>query len=180
MDERVYALFGIAAFLVAYISIGVAIALSPWFSWQRNALSDLGHSTRSGVAPVFNLGLLLAGSLLTVYAATAFRKHARYTSLSVAVSAFLLQSVATFDEVYGFLHFAVSVLFFTSLGVTSILYAVERKSLLALIAFTIGIGSWILYGLGIYRAGIAVPETISSLAIVALLASSAIKIYIGK
>ncbi|RLG96940.1 hypothetical protein DRO29_03875 [Candidatus Bathyarchaeota archaeon] len=180
MEERVYALLGIAAFLVAYTSIGVSIILSPWFSWQENALSDLGHSTRSRVAPIFNLGLLAAGALFTIYAVTAFRRYAKYTSVSALISAFTLQSVATFDEVYGFLHFVVSVLLFASLGVTSILYAVERKSLLALIAFAVGLGSWILYWLGTYHAGIAVPETLSSLAVAVLIVSSAVKIYLKR
>lgn len=177
MDEKNYALLGIVAPLVAYISIGVSIALSPWFSWQRNALSDLGHSVRSEVAPIFNLGLFLAGFLAIAYVVTALRRHAKYTSVCVVVSAFFLQLISMFDEVYGFIHTVVSVLFFMFIGIASIVYAIERKSYLAVIAFIIGLSSWLLYGLKIYSAGIAVPEIISSVAIVSLLVSSALRIF---
>lgn len=180
MEERIYALFAVVGPLVAYISIGVSIALSPWFSWEVNALSDLGHSVKSKVAPIFNLGISMASFLVIIYAVTSFRKHAKYTSICLAASAFLLQLVATFDEVYGFLHFAVSVLFFISLGITSIVYAIERKSFLAVIALVIGLSSWILYEMKVYSVGVAVPEAISTLAVASFLVYSAIKIYLSK
>ena len=180
MNKRVYALFGVVGPLVAYISIALSIVLSPWFSWQKNALSDLGHSIRSEVAPIYNIGLLLAGFIVIVYAVTTFRNHANYTSISLVVSALLLQLVATFDEVYSRLHGVVSVLFFISIGITSAVYAIERRSSLGLIAFIIGLSSWILYEMKIYHAGIAVPEIISSVAVTLLLVSSAIKIYLSK
>ncbi len=180
MKERTSALFGVVGPIVAYLSIGVSIAFSPWFSWEVNALSDLGHSVKSEVAPIFNLGLLLSGFLVTVYALIAFRKHAKYTSICLVASALSLQLIATFDEVYGFLHFAVSVLFFVSIGITSIMYAIERKSSLAVISFIIVLGSWALYEMKIYRAGVAVPEIISTLAVASFLIYSALKIYLSK
>ena len=180
MNKRIYILLGVVGPILAYVSIAASIAFSPWFSWYSNALSDLGHSVKSEAAPIFNLGLLTTGFLMLVYTVAAFRKHAKYTSICLVFSAFLLQLIATFDEVYGSLHFVVSVLFFISIGITSIVYAVERKSLFALIAFIIGLVSWILYGMKIYSAGIAVPETISSLAVASLLVSSALKIYFSK
>ena len=88
----------------------------------------------------------------------------------------MLQLVATFNEVYGFIHFAVSVLFFVLIGVSSIVYAIERKSYLASSMFIINFGSWILYGMRIYQTGIAVPETISSVAVVFWIIASAVKI----
>ncbi len=180
MKERVYALFGVVGPLVAYVFIGASILLSPWFSWERNALSDLGHAVKSPVAPIFNLGLLLAGFLTILYAVMSFKKHAKYTSINLVVSSILLQLVATFDEVYVFLHGTVSVLFFISISITSLVYAYERKSSLAAIAFIISLSSWILYALKIYAVGIAVPETISSVAVVSLFVYTAIKIYLGK
>lgn len=180
MNEKFYALLGIIGPLAAYISIGISIVLSPWFSWERSALSDLGHSVKSSVAPIFNLGLFLAGFLILIYVFTTFHKYAKYTAGGLVVSSFCLQLIAIFDEVYGFLHFAVSVLFFISLGITSLVYAYERKSLFAIIIFIIGFSSWILYGLDLYTLGIAVPETISSVTVMLLLVSSTIKIYFRK
>ena len=180
MNERNYAFFGVVGPVVAYLFIIVSIMLSPWFSWSTDALSDLGHAVRSDVAPLFNFGLLLAGFFIMIYSITAFRDHAKYASYCLLISAFLLQLVATFDEVYVFLHFLVSVLFFVSFGFASITYALERKSILAAVAFTIVLGSWILYFAGIYSAGVAVPETISSVAVVSWVMLSAFRIYLGR
>jgi len=115
-----------------------------------------------------------------IYSITAFRNHAKYTSYCLLISALLLQLVATFDEVYDSLHFFVSVLFFVSLGFASVIYTVERKSVVALADFMICLGSWILYSAGIYSLGIAVPETISSLATISWVFLSALRIYLGK
>lgn len=179
VNERKFALFGAVGPLIAYSSIGVSIMLSPWFNWGINALSDLGHANRS-VAPLYNFGLLIAGFFIIIYSITTFRNHAKYSSYCLLISALLLQFVAAFDEVYGYLHFLVSVLLFVSFGFASIVYFLERKSISALAAFVIGLGSWMLYWAGIYRTGIAVPETISSVATVSWVVLSAFSIYFDK
>jgi hypothetical membrane protein len=88
-----------------------------------------------------------------------------------------LQLVATFDEVYGTLHFLVSALFFVALAFASISYIIEKKSILALTSLIIGSVSWVLYGLEICNTGIAVPEIISSIAVTAWIMPSALRIY---
>ena len=180
MNEKNYALFGVVGPLVAYVSIGVSIAFSPWFNWEKDALSDLGHAVKSEVAPIYNFGLLLTGFLIMIYAVKVLRDYARWTSYSMIISAFVLQLVAAFDEIYGLLHYVVSFLFFVLLGSTSIVYAVERKSSLAVIAFIIGLLSWVFYWARIYSAGVAVPEAISSVAVLSWIISSALKIYVSK
>ena len=180
MNKEICALLGAVGPLIAYVSIGVSIALSPWFSWERNALSDLGHAVTSQVAPIFNFGLLLTGFIIMIYAVSVLRRYARWTSYSMVISAFMLQLVAVFDEVYGLLHFVVSVLFFVSLGSTTIMYAVERRSSLAVTGFIIGLLTWVFYWAKIYSGGIAVPETISTVAVIPWVVSSALKVYIGK
>ena len=176
ISETFYKLSGVFGCLVAYIAIGISILLSPWFSWHKNALSDLGHSIKSQVAPIFNTGLLLAGFLIVIFVITIFHKHARYSSFFVIISAFTLQLIATFDEVYS-IHFVVSVLFFISIGISSLVYAIEKRSLIGLFAFIINILSWILYEFNRYSVGIAVPETISSLVVALIIVSSYMKIY---
>jgi len=59
---------GVAAAAVAFLSIGVAAALSPWFSLTGNALSDLGRRPRR-LSPVFNAGLTVGGALGAVFVA---------------------------------------------------------------------------------------------------------------
>ncbi len=180
MRERYYALFGLLGPLIAIVFIVVAIVLSPWFSWGSNALSDLGHSVNSDVAPLFNFGLLLSGFFVIFYSITSFRNHAKYTSYFLVLTGLSLQLVATFDEVYGSLHFQVSVLFFMALCFVSISYIIEKRSVLAVAALVIGFVSWILYGLDIYSAGIAVPETISSMATASWVMLSALRSYFDK
>jgi len=179
MEERVYALFGIFGPLLVYASIALSLVLSPWFSWENNMLSDLGHAVTSDAAPIFNLGLLLAGFLMMVYALTVFQKHAKYSSFCLLVSTFLVQLLATFNEVYGSLHYVVAVPHFVMLSLTSIMYTVEKRSAVALVTFIIVMFSWLVYGLNIFNIGIAVPETVSKL-VLAWIMYSAIKIYFAK
>jgi len=179
MNEKIYALFGVIGPLLAYVLIGVSIALSPWFSWETDALSDLGHAVESGVAPIFNFGLLVTGFFLMIYAVKVLKGYAKWTGYSLVISAFTLQLIAVFDEVYGLLHLVVSILFFVSLGVTSLFYAVERKSYSAVAAFAIGLISWIFYWAEFYSAGVAVPETISSVAVLFWIIPSALRIYMS-
>ena len=62
------------------------------------------------------------------------------------------------------------------LSLTSIVYSVEKKSILAVTTVIIVLLSWLLYGLQIFNIGIAVPETISKIVILWII-YSAIKIY---
>ena len=83
MKERIFALFGVIGPLIAYISIGISILNSPSFNWDTNALSDLGHAVNSDFASIYNAGLLIAGFFVIIFAVTIFRKHAKYTSISL-------------------------------------------------------------------------------------------------
>ena len=179
MEERVYALFGFIGPVLLYVSIGLSLFLSPWFSWESNALSDLGHAINSDVAAIFNGGLLLAGFLLMVYAATVLKKHAKYTSYCLLTSTFFVQLIAVFNEAYGSLHYVVAVPHFLMLILTSIVYSMEKRSKLALATFLIVMFSWLFYALPIFNIGIAVPETISKIVVVWIM-YSAIKIYTNK
>ena len=109
-----------------------------------------------------------------------FRNHAKYTSYFIVIAGFSLQLIATFDEVYGSLHFLASVLFFSALGLASTSYIVEKKSVVAFVALVIGSASWILYGAEIIDTGIAVPEAVSAIAVFVWMSVSAIKIYLNK
>jgi hypothetical membrane protein len=180
LNDRNYALFGLLGPLAALLFIGVSILLSPWFSWGNNALSDLGHSVNSDVAPLFNFGLLLSGFFTILYALTSFRKHAKYTSCFLMLTGLALQLVATFNEVYKPLHFQVSVLFFLTICFVSVSYIIEKRSVVTIVALVIGFASWILYWMNVYSAGIAVPETASSMATSIWVVRSALRIYFNK
>ena len=179
MEDRAYALFGIFGSLLLYISIIISLLLSPWFSWENNALSDLGHAVTSDAAAIFNMGLLLSGFLLMIYTVTVFRKHAKYSSNCLLISTFFIQLVAAFNETYGPIHLAAVVPHFIMLSLTSIVYTAERKSTFAFATFLIVMFSWLIYTLDIFNVGIAVPETISKLVVLWIM-YSAIKIYRDK
>lgn len=172
-------MLGMIGPLTAYVFIGFSIASAPWFSWSENALSDLGHALKSEVALYFNFGLAFSGLLVLIYAVTVFGRHAKFSGLCLAASAFSLQLIAVFDEVYGSLHLAVSVLFFVSIGVASAAYAIERRSLLAALAVVVGLTSWVSFWAGMYDAGIAVPEAVSATPVASWIIWSAWKIYRG-
>lgn len=180
LNERFCALLGLVAPIFGHICVIISIVLSPWFGWEKNAISDLGHATGSEVAPILNFGLLFTGILLIIYALTTLRKYAKWTSYCLAVSGFLLQLVAMFDEVYVSLHLTVSILFFISLALMSILYALEGKSYAAATAFMVIFISWALFLMRIYASGLAVPEIISSIAVSSWIIHSALKILRGK
>jgi hypothetical membrane protein len=173
-------LLGLLGPLTGILVIGISIVLVPWFSWENNALSDLGHSVYSDVAPIFNFGLLFTGFMIILYSITSFRNHTKYTSYFLTFTGLSLQLVATFDEVYGWLHTQVSIVFFAMIGFVSIAYFIEKRSVIALVAFVLSSIGWITYGLKMYSAGIAVPETISVMAVAAWIMLSAYKIYFNK
>ena len=180
MNERISALFGVIGPLVALIVIVVSIVLSPWFSWQSNALSDLGHAVSSSVAPLFNFGLFVTGFFIIIYAIKALKNYAKYSSYCLLISAVALQLAGVFDEVYGILHLLIAILLFASMGFSSVIYTIEKRSVLALSALIIGLSSWILLWTGTYDAGIAVPETVSAIAVTLWIIPSAFQIYLGK
>jgi len=163
--QKVWFLISALALIIVYLTIGLSIYLSPWFSWHNNALSDLGHAVKSSVSPIFNFGLFSSGLIFFIYSIINLSKHSKYTSIFFTGSAFFLQLIAVFDETYGFLHFFVSVLFFVTLNFTLFMYGLEKKSIIAIISFLVGSFSWIVYYADIFHIGVSVPEIISCIAI---------------
>jgi len=174
-ETRIYALLGIIGPLLAYLFIGISIASASWFRWSKHALSDLGHALRSESALYYNFGLAAAGLLIAIYAVASLMSRAKYSGLCLAASAFSLQLVAVFDEIYGRTHMLVSVIFFVLLLLSSLIYAIEKRSVLAGVSFMLGFSAWLLYWMKLYNAGVAVPEIISSTAAVTWIILSALE-----
>jgi len=119
---------GILITLIFFSSLYYSITLVDWFDWRKNALSDLGNSVKSSVAAQFNFSLLLVGLLMILLALNYIRHSSKFSWILFAISGFLLQMVATFDEVYGRLHFLVSIAIFTSMGLTILADSIEFRS----------------------------------------------------
>jgi hypothetical membrane protein len=124
----------VVGFLVPLIALGgiaIAILLSPNFSWVDNALSDLGHWTRTDIGPhpfpralIFNLGLVMTGLLLTLRTLS-FMTTLRDRLSVVALVPFLLATgfltaIGVFSEDTGLrigeasLHYLASLGFFST------------------------------------------------------------------
>lgn len=147
-------------------SITISIALSSWFSIMDNALSDLGHATRSPVAPIFNFGLSLGGLLVSIVSASYLGKAHRILSVGGVLVGYTLILVAVFDEVYRNLHFTVSVAFFLSIALMLSIYAYIYKNLPAILALSLGLTAWILHLAYRIPRGAAIPELISVIVVI--------------
>jgi len=146
---------------VPLISIAIATLLSDWFSITNNALSDLGHATRSFVAPIFNFGLSLGGALIIYVSALCIYKTSKAFSAVGFLVGFTLILVAVFDEIYRGLHFKVSVAFFLSLAVFLVAYGVYFRSYLPISALTVAILAWLIHFAYNIPEGVAIPELVS-------------------
>lgn len=169
MALRAPILYFTLSIAIPLLSILVAAVLSNWFSLVDNALSDLGHATRSSVAPLFNTGLSLGGLMIAIGGVKYLGSVSRKLSILMCATGYSLILVAVFDEVYGALHFYVSVLFFVLLFITAVYYAIalsrNRRLQLATIALlTAGLVSWIFHFTLKLPKGAAIPELISLLA----------------
>ncbi len=156
-------ILGVGAFAVPLFFVFLSIALSPWFRWEVNALSDLGHSLKSPVAPLFNVGLITGGLLMILYSILYMARKYPHTSKLMAASGYFLMLVGTFDEVYGKLHFLVSLLFFLGIAISAIIYSYEEKKNYPIISTVIIALAWALQLSGACPCGEAVPEMISVL-----------------
>lgn len=150
---------------LALLGIAISISVSPWFNITENALSDLGHAANSATAPIFNGSLVLAGVLAFAIGFSSGHVKRRY-NIALMFSAAMLALVGAFDEIYGALHFAVSVMFFVGIMAFVLLTALDtevRSTYRAAAAalFALNVIMWIshLY----YRTprGAAVPELAS-------------------
>ncbi|MFO7836967.1 MAG: DUF998 domain-containing protein [Candidatus Thorarchaeota archaeon] len=114
---------GFVAPIISLSCIGLAILLSPEFTWMGNALSDLGHYTRTDLGPsqfqvaiIFNVGLAVTGLLMLYFTTHLLQQIAEpATKIALAifsVSCIFLTAIGVFSENFSPTHFIVSVGFF--------------------------------------------------------------------
>jgi hypothetical membrane protein len=119
------ALIGYIAPIIALVGIELAILISPNFDWVTNALSDLGHYTRTDIGPnplvraiIFNASLIITGVLLIITTLDLMKQlNDRTTKIAILpflIAAGFLTSIGIFSENFGEIHFLVSVGFFGS------------------------------------------------------------------
>ncbi|MFC1754097.1 DUF998 domain-containing protein [Thermoproteota archaeon] len=144
------------------------------FSWQINALSDLGVSK---VANIFNYSLILAGILNIVFGIGLLKAYGgtKISYLSIIlliIGGLFLSLIGLSTEAYGSLHFFVSAGFFIFAPLSIILIGISfissNKIRSGYFSITTGALALIMissYFTGIYSTlgyGLSVPEYISS------------------
>lgn len=166
---------GIAAPVIAFACILLAIAYYSPFSWTDNALSDLG--VQEGFTPVlFNYGLVVSGLLallfaLGIYVFLGARISGKVGALLFALATLALTAIGVFNENYTPMHSYVSVAFFMLFPISMLLLTVAfsvlgqlRMGLFTFLTAAIAAAPWVIYFTARYVENVAIPETVSALA----------------
>jgi len=177
MSRRNSLIVGVTSFLLPLLLLAISILLSPWFRWEANALSDLGHATGSRAAWIYNLGLVTGGILLIIYSLNYSSRNFPITSKVMVLTGYSLVLVGTFDEVYRGLHYIVSVLFFLLLAIAALSYSYESKKNYPIAIVIVSVVAWILQLTAICPCGEAVPEIISVLLTLVWYFDIVLKVY---
>lgn len=176
-SAQIGAAAGIFAPIISFACILGAIASYPAFSWTNNALSDLGV-VEGATELLFNFGLIAAGVLtflfavLGVYSYVGERFVGKAGSAVFATAAALLVCIGVFNEHFVPTHYVVSVAFFVlaplGLFILTCAFWLNRHRRLAVFSLAVGVIAalpWILQFTLYYVPNVAIPETISGLAI---------------
>ncbi len=114
---RLAGLFGIFTPMFTLTLVFVSVALSPWFSWQYNDLSDMGISS---TANLFNATLLIGSAFYWVFAIGFLRwrglaaRLAKVATFFLLVGAVGLTLIGLFPEDVGRIHRTVAVTYFSA------------------------------------------------------------------
>ncbi len=98
---------GLAGIASAWLTVFLSIALNPWFSITRNALSDMGGGGPLNGHPypayplVYNLGLVITAAIIAAFSALVI-KHSRNKLEAVGGSFFMIS--ALFLALIGIYH----------------------------------------------------------------------------
>lgn len=165
---RIAGVLGIIGSILPLVMILASTALEKSFSWNKNALSDIGVSQ---TAWLFNSALIVGG-LLNLLFAIGLRNYLGKTKwLKIGVSLLIVSSISlslvgVFTENYNIIHAMVALgyLLLAPLGLICISRGEESKQL-GKVSFTIGIIALLaIFGLPLItfaanlQIGFAVPE----------------------
>ena len=176
-EQKIGAVAGLLAPVLAFSCILSAIASYPAFSWANNALSDLGV-VRGVTGPLFNFGLCASGFLgfvfvvfgLFTYLGKSFA--GKVGALAFGAATVALVAIGVFNESFSGTHYAVSVAFFVlvpvSLFITTFAFVHAHQTRTAILTVGMGVVAalpWIFLFAFHYAPNVAIPEAISGLAV---------------
>ena len=169
MRKNPFVFFGILGPIVILSSILIAIFFSPWFSWENNALSDLGISNAGFI---FNGGSIVAGLMTILFSINFYSKKQRSIPDIILGALFFFNGITSigigiFNTGFGFYHdiFAVSYFYLALM----LLLGISLKSFMQDHNLVFGISSMGLACAGILVwiftpfPGVAIPEAITGL-----------------
>jgi len=173
---RIGAVAGIITPIVAFISVSAAIASYAPFSWTNNALSDLGVA-KGITAPIFDVGLVAAGVFAFLFSTFGLFSFSKARLGKVGAAFFAAATVALicigiFNEHYSPTHYIVSVAFFALSPIALFILTASfwQGKYRGLSVLTVALGfiaavPWILQLTNKYVPNVAIPETISAVAV---------------
>ena len=172
MTDRFTRLAGLCGILTPVITltlIFVSIALSPWFSWHDNALSDMGVNT---VAPLFNGALLFGGALYLFFVIGFLRWHglrsklAKSAAVAMIIGGVGLCLIGVFTEDAGRIHYYVAAAYFLATPVAYVLWGSDwvrqDRKLMGWCTIAAGITASLMIA-AVPHNRIAVPEILAAL-----------------
>ena len=168
---KIAGLCGIIGPVIALASISLAILYAPWFSWIKNALSDLGVNGTSAI--LFNSGLIICGILTAIFGIGVKeilpkRILSRIGRITLIFDCIDLCAIGIFSETAGRIHFYVSVIFFVLLSISLILIGADtlreqsrrKEGSYMILSSTLTAIIWLFPW-----EGVAIPEAIAALTI---------------
>jgi hypothetical membrane protein len=164
---RLFGWFGIFTPVFGFGIIFLAISTAPWFSWQMNALSDLG--VEGVTASIFNGGLMMTAAVMAAFALGIYElgKEDRLGKIGFTVliwACIFLVGIGMFPETAGGIHREISIAFFVTLPVAMIVNAVSfiRRGHRELGALGIAAGAVAILIWTLNWDGVAIPEAVSA------------------
>lgn len=162
-------LAGLIAPILILTLIFISIALSPWFSWHDNALSDMGVNE---VAPLFNGALLIGGALYFVFVVGFLRwrglrsRLAKLAAAVMLVGAIGLFLIGVFTEDAGRIHYYVAATYFLATplayGLLGSAWVRQGNKLMGWLTIAAGITAFLMIA-AVPHKRIAVPEILAAL-----------------
>ena len=196
---RIGSLAGIASPIIGILMVLLSIYFSPWFSWQENALSDLGVEQAGGTQIaiyLFNIGMIIAGSLIALFVVLTRSSlpNNRRNKIAYAIlfiGGINLALVGIFTENFPMVHRTVALMYFVTTPISLMIIgsgkiasdrtfglfsigagAVALVVILGLVFSTVGIS------IGeIYPKGAAIPEFIEAVILGMWIGIAGIRIF---
>ena len=164
---KLFGWFGIITPVFGFAMIFLAISTAPWFSWEANALSDLG--VEGFTATLFNGGLMMTAAVMAMFSLGIY-EYTKGDKLGLAAfvvnlaSAFFLVGIGFFNENVRPHHYIFSVAFFVALPLSVLImgaYLLRKGTRdlgqLSVAAGAVGCLIWALTW-----DGVAIPEAVSA------------------